>query len=51
MTTSQDPVVELDDEWYISRRIACPPTYPLFEARYATIEEYLKDRYQENQEN
>jgi len=44
--------IVLDDDWYISRRIACPDAgYPLSEARYATIDEYLADRYQEDARN
>lgn len=51
MTTSQVPV-DLDDEWYIERRIACPQAgYHFSEAQYANIEEYLADRYQQDQDN
>lgn len=51
MSTSQAPVV-LDDDWYISRRIACPEAgYPISEAQYANIEEYLASRYQQDQGN
>jgi hypothetical protein len=46
------PPVDFDDDWYISRRIACPDAgYPASEAQFLTIEEYLKSLSDFDQEN